>query len=112
MRFLLVQALCFAVFGLFKVVLYARKHQQVRTPAPAQNSQPQYKRVPLPPKLRFEILKRDNFTCRYCGRKPPEVVLEIDHIIPVVEGGTNDWGNLITSCFDCNRGKGKSVITG
>jgi hypothetical protein len=33
------------------------------------------------------------------------VILEIDHIIPVVDGGTNDRANLVTACFDCNRGK-------
>jgi 5-methylcytosine-specific restriction endonuclease McrA len=58
--------------------------------------------------LRFEIFKRDKFTCQYCGRQTPTVVLEIDHIIPKVEGGPlADPNNLITACFDCNRGKGK-----
>lgn len=63
-------------------------------------------REKLTKKQRFTILKRDNFTCRYCGRKTPEVILEIDHIVPVSKGGTNDLNNLITSCRDCNRGKG------
>jgi len=58
--------------------------------------------------LRFEIFKRDNFTCQYCGRQTPTVILEIDHIIPKVEGGPiSDPNNLVTACFDCNRGKGK-----
>ena len=56
--------------------------------------------------LRFEIFKRDNFTCVYCGKKPPEVILEVDHIIPRKEGGDDDPSNLATSCFSCNRGKG------
>ena len=47
-------------------------------------------------KLRFEIFKRDNFTCRYCGKKTPEVVLEIDHIIPKSKKGKDDESNLIT----------------
>lgn len=64
------------------------------------------KRKSLSKKLRFEIFKRDLFTCSYCGTKPPGTVLEIDHIIPVVAGGDNDKNNLVTSCFDCNRGKG------
>lgn len=55
--------------------------------------------------LRFEIFKRDKFTCQYCGRTPPEVMLEIDHIMPQSQGGDDDPQNLITSCFDCNRGK-------
>lgn len=62
-------------------------------------------------KLRFEVFKRDSFTCQYCGRMAPDVVLEIDHINPVVNGGDNDIMNLITSCFDCNRGKGKKKLT-
>lgn len=56
-------------------------------------------------KLRFEIFKRDGFCCMYCGRTPP-IVLEVDHIVPVAEGGDNSEDNLVTSCFDCNRGKG------
>lgn len=62
-------------------------------------------RKPIGKKLRFEILKRDSFTCCYCGSKPPKVVLEIDHIMPYSKGGSDRIENLITSCFDCNRGK-------
>lgn len=58
-------------------------------------------------KTRFEVFKRDKFTCQYCGRMAPDVILEVDHIKPVAEGGTNEMINLITSCRDCNRGKGK-----
>lgn len=49
------------------------------------------KRVPISKALRFEVFKRDSFTCQYCGRSAPEVVLEVDHIVPVSKGGTNDW---------------------
>lgn len=63
------------------------------------------KRIPLTKKTRFEVFKRDSFTCQYCGAKAPDVVLEVDHIIPVKEGGTNDILNLITSCKACNSGK-------
>lgn len=55
--------------------------------------------------VRFEVFKRDLFTCQYCGSTPPKVVLEVDHIEPVALGGGDDEGNLITACFDCNRGK-------
>lgn len=59
----------------------------------------------IPKYIRFEVFKRDKFTCQYCGRKAPEVNLELDHIIPVSKGGKDDMINLVTSCFDCNRGK-------
>lgn len=68
-------------------------------------------RKPISKKLRFEIFKRDDFTCVYCGQKPPHVVLEVDHIVPVASGGENHFGNLITACFDCNRGKGKTELS-
>lgn len=64
------------------------------------------KRKGMSRKFRFEILKRDNFTCQYCGRGAPQVVLEIDHIKPVILGGRNGRGNLLTACKDCNAGKG------
>jgi hypothetical protein len=56
-------------------------------------------------KIRFEVFKRDEFTCTYCGQKPPAVVLECDHVIPVAQDGPDSIENLTTSCFDCNRGK-------
>jgi len=62
-------------------------------------------RIQVSKRTRFEIFKRDEFTCQYCGSKPPAVVLEVDHINPVSSGGGNEEHNLITSCFDCNRGK-------
>lgn len=61
-------------------------------------------------KLRFEVFKRDNFTCQYCGRKAPDVILQIDHLKPVKKGGKNDILNLVTSCIDCNQGKGAREI--
>lgn len=62
-------------------------------------------RKPLSKKLRFEVFKRDAFTCQYCGKKAPDVVLEVDHIKPVSKGGKNELLNLVTACFECNRGK-------
>ncbi len=63
------------------------------------------KRKSLTKKTRFEVFKRDKFQCQYCGNTAPEVVLNVDHIDPVANGGTNEIINLITSCFDCNQGK-------
>lgn len=63
------------------------------------------KRKPISTRTRFEIFKRDSFTCQYCGRKAPEIILEVDHINPVANGGKNDFLNLVTSCGECNAGK-------
>lgn len=56
------------------------------------------------------MLSRDGFQCRYCGRKPPEVSLEVDHIKPRCAGGSDDETNLITACRDCNQGKSGEVL--
>jgi hypothetical protein len=63
------------------------------------------KRKNLSKKTRFEIFKRDKFTCQYCGANAPDVILHVDHIKPVARGGKNDHLNLITSCLSCNAGK-------
>lgn len=56
-------------------------------------------------RLRFEILKRDGFRCRYCGVTPLAGALRVDHVHPVAAGGSDDPVNLVTACFDCNAGK-------
>ena len=68
-------------------------------------------RKAIPKGLRFEIFKRDSFTCQYCGRKAPDVVLWIDHIHPVAADGGNDILNLLTSCEDCNSGKSDRLLS-
>ena len=60
--------------------------------------------------LRFQIFRRDGFTCRYCGRRPPEVVLQVDHVMPLRHGGDSDPANLVTCCQDCNQGKRDEII--
>lgn len=67
-------------------------------------------RKALSKKVRFEVFKRDCFSCSYCGRSPPSVILECDHIDPVSKGGDNDLDNLTTACFDCNRGKSNRLL--
>lgn len=69
------------------------------------------KRAPLSKKTRFEVFKRDAFTCQYCGQKAPDVVLHVDHISPVSKGGGNDLLNLITACVACNSGKGARALS-
>jgi hypothetical protein len=66
--------------------------------------------MPLSVSTRFEVFKRDGFTCQYCGRKTPDVVLEVDHVIPRAEDGSDELENLVTACWDCNRGKGARLL--
>lgn len=54
-------------------------------------------------RTRFEVLRRDNYTCRYC--RATENPLTIDHVTPVSLGGTDDPSNLVAACRDCNLGK-------
>ena len=68
------------------------------------------KRKAIGKKLRFEVFKRDGFRCQYCGATAPDVLLVVDHVNPVAEGGGNDILNLITACQPCNSGKGKRLL--
>lgn len=64
-------------------------------------------------KLREFIKKRDNFTCCNCGNSTylePNLLLEIDHVIPVAKGGRTVEENLQTLCWKCNRAKGAKII--
>lgn len=60
-------------------------------------------------RLRYEVLRRDNHACRYCGAAAPDVQLTVDHVIPVALGGSDDPTNLVTACRSCNSGKAASV---
>lgn len=65
-------------------------------------------------KLREHILSRDNYTCCNCGnsiQKEPNLLLEIDHIIPVAKGGRTVENNLQTLCWRCNRTKSDKIIS-
>jgi hypothetical protein len=60
-------------------------------------------------RLRFLVMRRDNFKCAHCGRSPatlPGLELEVDHVVPWTKGGETELTNLQTLCIDCNRGKG------
>lgn len=69
------------------------------------------KRKAISKRTRFEVFKRDEFICQYCGQHPPKVILHVDHIVPVAEGGQNDEDNLVTACDVCNLGKGAKPLT-
>lgn len=65
----------------------------------------------MPDKLRYKVLKRDNFKCCACGASPakdPSVELHIDHIVPWSKGGETTFENLQTLCSRCNIGKSDS----
>ena len=62
--------------------------------------------------LRKEILERDHYTCKKCGasiEEEPNLLLEIDHIIPISRGGITSVENLQTLCWRCNRSKGSKI---
>jgi len=63
------------------------------------------KREPVGLSKRYNVLNRDGFQCVLCGDSGKDAKLEIDHIIPVSNGGTSSVDNLRTLCFKCNRGK-------
>lgn len=70
-------------------------------------------RVLMTHKLREQIKKRDHYTCCICGnsiQKEPNLLLEIDHIIPVSKGGKTTEDNLQTLCWKCNRSKSNKLI--
>ena len=65
----------------------------------------------MSPSLRMKVLKRDGYRCRICGRSANDGVrLEVDHIIPISQGGQTELSNLQTLCWDCNRGKGSQFM--
>lgn len=67
-------------------------------------------RQPVGNSLRISIFNRDHYTCQYCGRRPPQVKLHLEHIISVVNGGSNHPSNLTTSCVECNMGKSRKSL--
>jgi len=55
-----------------------------------------------------EIMRRDNYTCQYCGQHTG--TLTIDHIIPRHLGGGHTWENLVAACPSCNHRKGGRTL--
>jgi uncharacterized membrane protein YqaE (UPF0057 family) len=58
----------------------------------------------IPQTIRQAVLDRDDYICRYCGRRSQ--TMEVDHVVPVAEGGESTLENLVTACRECNRSKG------
>jgi hypothetical protein len=60
----------------------------------------------ISPTIRAQVFKRDNYTCKVCGKKSEDGAhLVIDHVVPRAKGGTNSIRNLQTLCDPCNAGK-------
>ncbi len=57
---------------------------------------------------RREILRRDNYTCQYCGKHSMD--LTIDHVIPRYRGGKHIWTNVVAACPACNHRKGGRML--
>lgn len=64
-----------------------------------------YKRNPIPQAFKHEVFKRDGYRCLECGATNKKCKLEIDHILPVAQGGTDELSNLQTLCEECNKAK-------
>ena len=88
----------------------ARERWMVGPPTPI-SLEPKDPRGPRTagPRLRFEVFRRDSYTCQYCGRRAPEIVLHVDHILAWANGGMTEIENLRTACSTCNLGKGKRL---
>lgn len=62
-----------------------------------------YKKQPIPPRLREKVFARDGHTCRYCGSKSGP--FQADHVYPESKGGETTMSNLVTACKKCNNKK-------
>lgn len=91
--------------NLSRFVVYLSERIEFRKSAAGQ-------RALMTSKLRQKIKERDGFACKKCGasvEKEPNLLLEIDHIIPVSKGGLTTEDNLQTLCWRCNRSKGAKI---
>ena len=67
-------------------------------------------RINIPPSIRIQALVHYGHRCIYCGATSKDSELQVDHVIPVSKGGTNEIGNLVIACRACNIGKGKRML--
>jgi hypothetical protein len=75
-----------------------KQSELLRTPRTAER-----KSIPL--SVRWAVMQRDNFRCMKCGRRPPEIKLQVDHVVPLSKGGPDIEDNFQTLCNECNAGK-------
>jgi 5-methylcytosine-specific restriction endonuclease McrA len=91
-------------------VRWANETERPAVPRTAARSDTTRHRTPrnINYRLRFLVMRRDNFKCRITGRSPatdPTVILEVDHIVPWEKGGETEFDNLQTLAKDVNIGK-------
>lgn len=89
----------------------AKKRLNITDEKTSKTDDYKYEKSLLTNELREKIRKRDNYTCQICGNsifKEPNLLLEVDHIIPLASGGKTTEDNLQLLCWKCNRHKGKS----
>ena len=66
---------------------------------------PKTSRINIPQSVRKYILQRNNYQCQGCGKKQTQTKLNIDHIVALAKGGSNDISNLQVLCRQCNQTK-------
>jgi 5-methylcytosine-specific restriction endonuclease McrA len=93
---------------MFQITGHPRYKQLARGKTQVQINR-QYVRSAVTGKLRYQVMRRDNFTCQLCGTHGTEKPLHVDHILPVALGGKSNLANLQTLCMECNLGKGKDA---
>ena len=70
---------------------------------------PKTPRINIPQSVRKYVLQRNNYQCQSCGKKNTETKLNIDHIVALANGGSNDISNLQVLCSKCNQKKKADV---
>jgi hypothetical protein len=107
-------------FGSWRLALEAfvewANAEDFESPESETNTTPTSRKTPRQAdlRLRFRVLRRDNFKCCLCGTSPalqPGIVLEVDHKIPSSKGGETVLDNLQTLCQVCNIGKSNLPLT-
>ncbi|HEV2400515.1 MAG TPA: HNH endonuclease signature motif containing protein [Candidatus Sulfotelmatobacter sp.] len=59
---------------------------------------------------RLKVYERDSYKCRFCDKQLTRFTATLDHVKPVVDGGDNSFGNLVTACLDCNSRKNRRTV--
>ena len=89
------------------------KSSQLEFPAPEILSLKRFNKLPgsSVSYSKRNILKRDRYTCQYCGRQPAHSELTIDHVIPRSMGGKSCWENCVVACVECNHRKADHALS-